>query len=78
MRPTERKIIRALQDKPLSYYDLAAVVTVTDATLNRAVLALLDKGEIIEVQMGAVTGLALARGGIFRAEGSHNPRWVGP
>lgn len=57
--PTQTKILSALASGPLTYYDLMAKVKVREFTINRAVLALLDLGKIVEVEIGQSVGLEL-------------------
>lgn len=61
MTPTEKKIAAALKDGPLSYYDLASKIEVKGYTLNRAILALLDRLILTEVKLGEVVGLRLVK-----------------
>lgn len=55
--PTQAKILSALTSGPLSYCDLVAKVKARESTINKAVLALLNLGEIVEVELGDVVGL---------------------
>lgn len=59
MTPTQLQVMLALNAGPLSYYDLMAKVDASEATINKAVLGLLDDGEVSEVQLGEVIGLRL-------------------
>lgn len=59
MTPTQLQITLALRPGPLSYYDLLAKIDATEATVNKAVAALLDDSEVNEVELGAVVGLRL-------------------
>ncbi len=67
MTPTQLQITLALMPGPLSYYDLLAVVDATEATVNKATLALLDGRQIEEVELGAAVGLRLVGGYITRS-----------
>lgn len=57
MTPTQAKILNALANGPLSYYDLMDKVEAKESTINKAVLALLNSGEVAEVDLGNVVGL---------------------
>ncbi len=59
MTPTQEKILSALANGPLSYYDLMGKVRAREFTINRAVLALLDLEKIVEVKIGQSVGLEL-------------------
>ncbi len=61
MTPTENKIVSVLRDGPLSYYDLASKIEVKGYTLNRAILALIDRVILTEVRLGEVIGLRLVK-----------------
>lgn len=61
MTPTEKKIVAALKDGPLSYYDLETKIKSRGHTLNRAIQNLLDRVILTEVKLGEVTGLRLVK-----------------
>lgn len=67
MTPTQLQITLALRPGPLSYYDLMSAVDATEATVNKATLALLGDKQIEEVELGEVAGLRLVGGYITRS-----------
>ena len=62
MTPTQEKIINALGSGPLNYYELMAKVEARVPTVDKAVMHLLNSGELEEVKMGQAVGLRLKTG----------------